>query len=51
MAENTNIMHEIIHVDIAENPSTLGDTDITELNMLIKTRKRVTSKDILPATI
>ena len=51
MAENTNSMQDIIQVDIAENPSTFGDIDITELNMLINTKKSVTSKDILPATI
>ena len=51
MAEKTKEMHDIIQVDIAENPSTFGDMDITELNMLIKTKKRVTSNDILPATI
>ena len=51
MAENTNKMQDIIQVDIAENPSTFGDIAITELNILINTKKSVTSKDILPATI
>ena len=50
MAENTNRMQDIIQVDIAENPSTFGAIDISELNMLINTRNSVTSKVILSAT-
>ena len=51
MAENTNTMQDIIQVDSAENPSTFGEIDISELNMLINTKNNVTSKVILSATI
>ena len=51
MAEKTNEMQDIIQVDMAENPSTFGAMDITELNILINTKNRVTSRAILPATI
>ena len=51
MAENTNTMQDIIQVDNAENPSTFGEIDISELNMLIKTKNSVTSNVILSATI
>ena len=50
IAEKTNTMHDNIQVDNAENPSTFGEPDITELNILISTKNRVTSSDILPAT-
>ena len=45
-----NDMHDSNQIDIAENPLTFGEPDITELNILIRTKNRVTSRDILPAT-
>ena len=36
---------------MAVRPSTLGEFDVTLLKILIKTRKMVTSKVILPGTI
>ena len=40
----------MIHDDIAVIPSTLGDAFVIVLKMLVRTRKRVTSKHILPGT-
>ena len=44
-------MHDSIQVDNAENPLTFGETDIMELNILMRTKNRVTRRDILPGTI
>ena len=43
-------MHAIIQDDIAVIPSTLGETLVIVLKMLVSTRKSVTSKAILPGT-
>ena len=51
IAEKTNNIHDSIQVDNAENPLTFGETDITELNILMSTKNKVTRRDILPATI
>ena len=41
-------MQEIIQVEIAVNPSTLGELEDTELKILIKTRNKVTKRVIRP---
>ena len=46
-APNTNNMQTIVQAEIAVNPSTFGDARVMLLKILIKTRKRVTSKVIL----
>ena len=38
-------------LEIAVRPSTLGELEVTLLKILIKTRKMVTSRVILPGTI
>ena len=39
-----------IHEDMAVIPSVLGDTFVTLLKMLMRTRKRVTNRAIRPGT-
>ena len=50
-AAKTNNMQEIIHVEIAVNPSTFGELEDTELKILIKTRNKVTRSVIRPGII
>ena len=50
-AAKTNNMQEIIHVEIAVNPSAFGELEFTELKMLIKTRNKVTRSVIRPGII
>ena len=49
-ARKTKNIQAIIQDDMAVIPSTLGDTFVIVLKMLVSTRKRVTSKAILPGT-
>ena len=50
-AAKTKKIQVIIQAVIDESPSTFGDWLVIVLKMLIKTRKRVTSNVIRPATI
>ena len=49
-ARKTKNIQAIIQDDMAVIPSTLGDTFVIVLKMLVSTKKRVTSKAILPGT-
>ena len=49
-ARKTKNIQAIIQDDMAVIPSTLGDTFVIVLKILVSTRKRVTSKAILPGT-
>ena len=49
-ARKTKKVQAIIHEDIAVIPSTLGEAFVIVLKILVRTRKRVTSKHILPGT-
>ena len=49
-ARKTKNIQAIIQDDMAVIPSTFGDTFVIVLNILVSTRKRVTSKAILPGT-
>ena len=49
-ARKTKNMQAIIQDDIAVIPSTFGDTFVIVLKIFVRTRKRVTSKAILPGT-
>ena len=50
-ARNTKNMQAIIHDEMAVIPSTLGETFVIVLNMLVKTRNRVTNSAIRPGTM
>ena len=49
-ARKTKNIQAIIHDDIAVIPSTFGETFVIVLKIFVSTRKRVTSKAILPGT-
>ena len=49
-APNTNKMQDKTHAERALNPSTFGDVVGILLKILVRTKKRVTSKVILPGT-
>ena len=49
-ARKTKNMQAIIQEEMAVIPSTFGETFVIVLKMLVRTRKSVTSKAILPGT-